>query len=36
MIVLGASSDHTIWIFDCKTEYKLGDIIEFNILYHKC
>jgi predicted amino acid racemase len=34
MIVLGASSDHTILdIHDCKTEYKLGDIIEFNILY---
>lgn len=34
MIVLGASSDHTILdIHDCKTEYKLGDIVEFNILY---
>ncbi|HOA19820.1 MAG TPA: alanine/ornithine racemase family PLP-dependent enzyme [Sedimentibacter sp.] len=34
MIVLGASSDHTILdIHDCDTEYKLGDIIEFNILY---
>lgn len=32
--VLGASSDHTILdIHDCKTEYKLGDIVEFNILY---
>ncbi|MDD4089824.1 MAG: alanine racemase, partial [Tissierellia bacterium] len=34
MQVLGASSDHTILdIHDCKTEYKLGDIVEFNILY---
>lgn len=34
MIVLGASSDHTILdIHDCDTEYKLGDIVEFNILY---
>ncbi|HHZ02461.1 MAG TPA: alanine/ornithine racemase family PLP-dependent enzyme [Tissierellia bacterium] len=34
IIVLGASSDHTILdIHDCKTEYKLGDIVEFNILY---
>ncbi|NLJ57255.1 MAG: alanine/ornithine racemase family PLP-dependent enzyme [Tissierellia bacterium] len=34
IIVLGASSDHTILdIHDCKTEYKLGDIIEFNVLY---
>ncbi len=32
--VLGASSDHTILdIHDCKNEYKLGDIIEFNVLY---
>lgn len=32
--VLGASSDHTILdIHDSKTEYKLGDIVEFNILY---
>lgn len=34
IVVLGASSDHTILdIHDCKTEYKLGDIVEFNILY---
>ena len=34
MQVLGASSDHTILdINDCKTQYKLGDIVEFNILY---
>jgi predicted amino acid racemase/tRNA(Arg) A34 adenosine deaminase TadA len=34
MIVLGASSDHTILdIHDCKRQYKLGDIVEFNILY---
>jgi predicted amino acid racemase len=34
MIVLGASSDHTILdIHDCKSQYKLGDIVEFNILY---
>lgn len=34
MIVLGASSDHTILdIHDCKKEYKLGDIVEFNVLY---
>lgn len=34
MIVLGASSDHTLLdIHDCKKEYKLGDIVEFNILY---
>lgn len=34
MIVLGASSDHTILdIHDCKKNYKLGDIVEFNILY---
>ncbi len=34
MLVLGASSDHTILdIHDCKTQYKLGDIVEFNILY---
>jgi len=34
MIVLGASSDHTILdIHDCRKEYKLGDIVEFNILY---
>lgn len=32
--ILGASSDHTILdIEDCKNEYKLGDIIEFNVLY---
>lgn len=32
--VLGASSDHTILdIHDCKREYKLGDIVEFNVLY---
>ncbi len=34
IIVLGASSDHTILdIHDCKKEFKIGDIIEFNILY---
>jgi predicted amino acid racemase len=34
MIVLGASSDHTILdIHDCERQYKLGDIVEFNILY---
>lgn len=34
MQVLGASSDHTILdIHDCKTQYKMGDIVEFNILY---
>lgn len=34
IIVLGASSDHTILdIHDCKTEYKLGDAVEFNVLY---
>lgn len=34
MIVLGASSDHTILdIHDCEKEYKLGDIVEFNVLY---
>lgn len=34
MLVLGASSDHTILdIHDCKTEYKLGDVVEFNVLY---
>ncbi|MGD9568211.1 MAG: alanine racemase [Sedimentibacter sp.] len=34
MIVLGASSDHTILdIHDCQMEYKLGDIVEFNVLY---
>lgn len=32
--VVGASSDHTILdIHDCKKEYKLGDVIEFNVLY---
>ena len=32
--VLGASSDHTILdIQDCKKQYKVGDIIEFNLLY---
>jgi len=32
--VLGASSDHTILdIHDCKKEYKLGDVVEFNVLY---
>ncbi|MDF2676651.1 MAG: alanine/ornithine racemase family PLP-dependent enzyme [Bacillota bacterium] len=32
--VLGASSDHTILdIEDCEKDYKLGDIIEFNVLY---
>lgn len=34
IIVLGASSDHTILdIHECRSEYKLGDIVEFNILY---
>nr|MBP7279914.1 alanine racemase [Sedimentibacter sp.] len=34
MQVMGASSDHTILdIHDCKKQYKLGDIVEFNILY---
>lgn len=34
IIVLGASSDHTILdIHECMSEYKLGDIVEFNILY---
>ena len=32
--VLGASSDHTIIdIHDSKNEYKVGDIVEFNVLY---
>jgi len=32
--VLGASSDHTILdIHDSKLQYKLGDIVEFNVLY---
>jgi len=32
--VLGASSDHTILdVQDSKQNYKLGDIIEFNVLY---
>lgn len=32
--VLGASSDHTILdIHDSKEHYKLGDIVEFNVLY---
>jgi len=34
IIVLGASSDHTILdIHECMSEYKLGDIVEFNVLY---
>lgn len=34
IIVMGASSDHTILdIHDCKREYKLGDVVEFNVLY---
>ena len=34
IVVLGASSDHTILdVHDCKKEFKIGDIIEFNILY---
>ncbi len=34
MIVLGASSDHTILdIHDCERDYKVGDLVEFNILY---
>lgn len=32
--VLGASSDHTILdVHDCKTDYKVGDIIEFDLCY---
>lgn len=32
--ILGGSSDHTIIdIQDCKKEYRLGDIVEFNVLY---
>jgi predicted amino acid racemase len=32
--IVGASSDHTILdIQDCERQYKLGDIIEFNVLY---
>jgi len=32
--VIGASSDHLIIdIEDCKTNYKVGDVIEFNIYY---
>lgn len=32
--VVGASSDHTILdIEECENQYKLGDIIEFNVLY---
>lgn len=34
IMVLGASSDHTILdIHDSEKEYKLGDIVEFNVLY---
>lgn len=34
IIILGASSDHTILdIEECNNQYKLGDIIEFNVLY---
>lgn len=34
IVVLGASSDHTILdIHDSETEYKLGDVVEFNVLY---
>lgn len=34
IIILGASSDHTILdIHDCENEYKLGDVVEFNVLY---
>ena len=34
IVVLGASSDHTILdIHGCKNQYKLGDIVEFNVLY---
>ena len=34
MVVLGASSDHTILdIHDCENQYKLGDVVEFNVLY---
>lgn len=34
IVVLGASSDHMILdIHDCEKEYKLGDIVEFNVLY---
>lgn len=32
--VLGASGDHTILdIEDCKHEYRLGDTVEFNVMY---
>ena len=35
--VLGASGDHTILdIEDCRTQYRLGDIITFNMLYQGC
>lgn len=34
IIVVGASSDHTILdIQDCDKAYKVGDVIEFNVLY---
>ena len=34
VVVVGASSDHTILdIHDCEREYKLGDVVEFNVLY---
>lgn len=34
IIVLGASSDHTILdIHDSQNEYKVGDVLEFNVLY---
>lgn len=34
IIMVGASSDHTILdIQDCKKDYKVGDLIEFNVLY---
>ena len=32
--ILGASSDHTILdVQDCQREYKVGDIIEFDLCY---
>lgn len=37
MSILGASGDHVILdIEDCNKQYKLGDIITFNLLYQGC
>lgn len=34
IILIGASSDHTILdIQDCKKDYKVGDVLKFNVLY---